>query len=787
MYSCQIRVQEESNDAKNPTYVELSSSSQISCLVNGRHATIGTSAVKFKTDVKGTINLNIRAPDLVAPTITIAALGSTPISFNPATKAIEKLSQAARSGKLSEARNPNGGLVFPNADEKTSKAIAAIGQKFIEKTSGVPILHATANSMIHTNSMQVTQVEGAFWQFWHGICAGVEAIKDFFYEAGVFIIETAKKVWKFVVETAEQALSALSGLFKLLETALEDALVWLAETLDWESITDVVTIVNEAFNTGLDLTQELIGEGGDWIDVMFAEIEAKVGSWHLPPEMPEQLASLKPNLKDGDTKKNSVTNSPGFNWVTNTMDNSQKLSPEAAVSRPETDFVDVLETIFDKIIKPLRETLEGTFSNMWKDFKKLFDPNDPLTWKDILKNIGVDVLLGMIQAVRKAVHGILAVSSKFIAWIQTVMNKPMKVWIISKVYKKVSGRDLTIMDLSALLIAVPTVWIMRLFHSKKPRDFEPIASLLKDIQARKSPVIVASGSDFSAIRVQPTQQPAFKMQSLSMVGGGSNILKQNHSFKSQSLQGKSPGVRNFHTNAVVKAGPKPLPDRDWETKTGWEKFVAWAKYFWRGGFLLKTIGSVVFTALDSVNTIVAWKAIGSGVPFEHDAGWKKGSAVYLSVVMIIAGIPIGKLNRPAEAIAGRFWAWGITGAINVYKSGLPTPMKPPLAACAGAIDAIFYAKILYEEGGIDSTDKTDTILEATNRLLVDAWAIGSCINGISGGSEPYSFYITLGVGAVMNLEGMVLANQQFKYFEENCWKDDFHPPSFESSLNGSLM
>lgn len=331
---------------KKPTYFEMSSSCQITCLINGRHATIDTSAAEFQSDIRGIINLNIRAPDLVAPNINIAVSGCRPVAFNPATKAVEKLLHIAGSGKLSEARNPDGKPIFLNADDKTSKAIVDISRKYLEKAGDGPIIHRTESTISTVSSIELAQPDGALWQFWHGICSGIEAIRDFFYEAGVFIVKTAKGVWNFLVDTAEQALSALSGLFRLIETEIEDALVWLAEKLDWESITDVVTILNEAFNMTLNLTRELIVEGDDWIDNIFSEIEGIVGSWRLPPGMPAQLASAKPSLKGEDADKNDIRFSPGFNWITNTMENFQKPNPKITMSSNETEFTDLLKTIF---------------------------------------------------------------------------------------------------------------------------------------------------------------------------------------------------------------------------------------------------------------------------------------------------------------------------------------------------------------------------------------------------------------------------------------------------------
>lgn len=796
MYSSQIRIQIQDGQEKVPeipTEVELASSSQITCLANGRQVTLSSTTARVKLDSRGMVQLSIRAPDLVAPTITVKAQGCKPVTFNPATKAISKFSATARAGKLSDSRKPDGSAVFPKANEKMSKAIVELSDKFMEKTPG-DSWAAAGHAESAISNMKVNTGNGILWQFWHGIVSGVESIVNFAYKAGVFIVETAKKVWKFIVETAEQALAALSGLLKLLEAAVEDVLVWLAEKMDWESITDIVTVLNEGFSTGLDMVQGMIADGGDHIDGVFEAIEAKVGSWHLPPEMPEKLASLRPKSKDEGSDKGSMVNNPAFSWVSNTMESSQNRGSDGRTSSgsvDETSFADVLKSIYDEVFKPIWDTVKSTFSHLGEDAMKLLDPNDPTSWQDILKNLGVDVLLGIIRALRKAVHGVLAVSGKFIAWIKSIMSKPLDIWVISKVYRKVTGRQLTMMDLGALIFAVPTVWMLRLFGAR-PRDFEPFVHLLNDIKARNA----RRSHGVSALHVTTSTFGIMSQESMEL----RQLPSTNEESKGES-RGDEQTMMVFNTqlaglggvqtkavanNAVSKTDAKADErlDDDWENMTGFEQFHAFCTWLFRGLGAIKTVIKCVYTAMDTVHAGFTWKRLGDGIPYD-DGGWKKGRAVYTACVMVMAGIPVNKLNRSAEAIAGRFWAWGITGGINIYKAGLPVPLKPPLAALAAGVDLLFYAKILIVEG-FDDTDQTDTFLEWSNRLLVNLWALGSGLNGVTGGTHPVLFGGTVAVGVIMNLEGIALAKLKWDYFRDNGWKKEYHPPSLETSLSGSL-
>lgn len=200
---------------------------------------------------------------------------------------------------------------------------------------------------------------GLLWKLWHGITSGVEKILDFVYDAGMVIVTTAKRIWKFVIETSQQALSALSGLLKMIGVAIEDALTWLAEKLDWESITDTMIIFNEFFNTGIDMARDMLQEGGAYIDPVFEILEKEIGTWHFPIVPPQQVASSKPNAENTKEQK-SFSSSPVFNWASSQVQqgNSKDNMANAAGEADATNFTDILSAMYDSIFKPLWENLK---------------------------------------------------------------------------------------------------------------------------------------------------------------------------------------------------------------------------------------------------------------------------------------------------------------------------------------------------------------------------------------------------------------------------------------------
>ena len=71
-------------------------------------------------------------------------------------------------------------------------------------------------------------------------------------------------------------------------------------------------------------------------------------------------------------------------------------------------------------------------------------------------------------------------------------------------------------------------------------------------------------------------------------------------------------------------------------------------------------------------------------------------------------------------------------------------------------------------------------------MLADCWAIGSAYNAMTKAVEPIGLTLTIGAGLAMNVEGMILARRQLDYFTENATKEDYYPPSWSTSLSGSM-
>lgn len=120
--------------------------------------------------------------------------------------------------------------------------------------------------------------------------------------------------------------------------------------------------------------------------------------------------------------------------------------------------------------------------------------------------------------------------------------------------------------------------------------------------------------------------------------------------------------------------------------------------------------------------------------------------------------------------------------MNVFKAGIPLTLRPIVGAVAGATDMLFYIVVLNVENG----EHVDGVLEWSQRLSSDVWAMGSAYNSRTGGLEPWGFAITAIAGGIMHSEAVFMAKAHYKYWEENADKEEYNPPSITTGINGSL-
>ncbi|KAI6760389.1 hypothetical protein HG530_009249 [Fusarium avenaceum] len=764
-YTCQIRCFDEHGAPLANTDLRVSASSQVRSAIHGEVVYLSQVSRPVQTDEAGSMTIIVPSSDLVVPTLKINGVGLPETSFRPADKVIKKLSALAQSGKLKDARNKDGSALFPKLNDNAVQSISQLHASYSQQQTQQNTW-SNAETFDPIKAQHGDSWGFGDWAFLQGLISGVEKVVDFVCEAGRLIVNTAKKAWTFVVKTAEQALKAISSVFEWIGAKIEDALVWLAEQLDWESIMDVQLFIKSLVLTGLNCVEDTVTMGREHLDHLLERAEKEVGSWHSPPQLPASLANQTLNTDPNkDKDKTNVMDNPLCRWADSKLQDKQVRKSmdvegsQAGQSLPSNIF----DMFFEKVLKGLWDILGDTASHIWEDLRSLLDIGSSVTMADTFKNIGVNSLLAIIQVLRKSTSLIFDLVTQIISLFRSFLNEKLNIWVLTKVYQRVSGGDdLTILNLASLVFAVPATYLFKLFSlGKKPRDAPAFAKILSEL---KSSTIFESLALNTHWGLSQDPRGLESAQLLSVLDHKSSATW---------------GGEHAATTIKRKFGENPNLDTFMRLSRGGMVIVSCAMPFW--------------TIFDTITTSKSWPTAldREGLPegrlrslytrFSPTVGLV--AFVVTLGTSVVAVVQKTNTKRNTEAIILRWCLLVGKNGLNLVKTFSPKDKKPVLCGVIAVVDMISYVFILALETG---QEETDSALEAAQRFLENGWALGSYLNCRSRGLNPYIRVPTLVAGGVMAVGNTVAAVTHVAYYIDHKEDDEYHAPSWSNSLSGSL-
>jgi hypothetical protein len=111
--------------------------------------------------------------------------------------------------------------------------------------------------------------------------------------------------------------------------------------------------------------------------------------------------------------------------------------------------------------------------NITDDLVLLFKTNGTsLSVSQVLQRMGADVLIGIIDAIRTVVVGLVNMGALILQDFKAYINYPIDIPIFSALYKEFisGGTELSVLDALALLLAIPVTILSKLATGKAPPD-----------------------------------------------------------------------------------------------------------------------------------------------------------------------------------------------------------------------------------------------------------------------------------------------------------------------------
>ncbi len=254
----------------------------------------------------------------------------------------------------------------------------------------------------------------------------------------------------YVVDTIRQVFDMAQGVLQALAADFEKLYRWIGSLFDWSSIvtahTAIASILNTFVNTQLPAT---LGELEQKVDDFFEQFTTEgVDTGSLGSQ----------TLGDGysnATEQAGQAPGPSSNWMQNQMLNSgggNPASPPATSAPPDASPLETFEQqAFDEL-KGLYDTLVAQLNAALAEGKSATDlsPNQILA---LAGNMVENDLLAAAQTVSDLAFDF---AGFVVATVGQVASTPWHIPVISKLYKAKLGAEMSVLDLTALALALPT-------------------------------------------------------------------------------------------------------------------------------------------------------------------------------------------------------------------------------------------------------------------------------------------------------------------------------------------
>jgi hypothetical protein len=473
----------------------ISSDSETTLKVNGIVKKVGPEGILVATNAAGDVTVIARSDDMTPPAYSVVEdgiSGAKPIEIDPADKVKAKLQEIANSEKPEEHKLFTASEASPEAKQQGVAALKGFSGA-LDSMSGTDNDNSRGNVAMMKASVANSAADGEDRTFETGggvfqwLTQKIKEIGSVLVDVvkGVWtvVVEWAGKIWNFVLKTATQVLKAtrwlLEDVLKIPISAIIDALGFL---FAWDDICDTQELLMYSVNSGIDLLVEgaaLISEG---VDDFFDDLREKVKNLIVPQDLQDQTHDAKGTSKE--EKASSVMNSPGGNWSNYQVEHggvTQESSPVASGL-----FSDDILASLDETVQEIIDAFKSKIDVVSSRLAQLGDPSSKLSVGSILTLVGGDLADAFIEGTQMLVKGLLNSLGSMLLVIKKAINSPIQVPLLSDLYHKLTGQDLTVLSAMSLLLAVPTTLLYKVLMGKRPRDIFGAKDILDKAKADRA-------------------------------------------------------------------------------------------------------------------------------------------------------------------------------------------------------------------------------------------------------------------------------------------------------------
>lgn len=620
-YTSHILLTDDNNLPLLTTPVTITSVNQCSVFINDVYHILSPAVpVSINADATGNISIVQETQSLDAVCYNIA-LPTVNVDVNPMSKLITTISNIKDGTQLGNIEIENGDgttqkLIGDTITDDQKNATASALQNFVQVSGNLPANGAVKKTSSAVNAKSGTAFQGSpatiwgisykdgcyyhegqasmaylglrvsgdsltlnnaatplndLWDaietaagdMWNWLKHAYENVTQFFVhvEAGIyhFFIEIGGIFYRAVITCIGDIVHAVEFVMNKIAVALEDLIKWLGFIFNWQDIVRTHKVLKNIIKTYLNQTISNLTTYEDQLKKNFNDIETFIAQWaHIPADIPPGLVSSSRNGTTASASQAQGINSPQSNWGV-----SHTKSGASAGTSGASSSLGYIEAL----LKPLLELLENEkdiFKGAFNDFKaSVIDKIDQLTFADLIKAIVGIIVKTLLESIENILITSIDVLATLAKEVLDILNASLHIPVISWLYKKISGDDLSILDLVCLIAAIPATICYKLIAEEAPFPAnDPVTDALINAKDFATVQQICNGSQHVGFETMALAASTGKTvnQKLLLAGGICSVVGAIGVAVFGPLKTKMPDTRIFSLLNGASYLPYALPD-----------------------------------------------------------------------------------------------------------------------------------------------------------------------------------------------------------------------------------
>jgi hypothetical protein len=330
---------------------------------------------------------------------------------------------------------------------------------------------------------------------WDKVKQFVVAVADDIYH---FLVQIGDQIYHAVLDCYNAISGAIEFILNKIEVAFEKLVAWLGFIFNWSDIkrTHLVmkNIVKQYANQVVNSIDTLEGD----INNAFTNLKQAVNEWG---------GVTDPGMSNGSLEQNSSqvpgNNTPQSNWAIHHTKNGQGVAT-STYNEPTND---------PSGLAGILEDLKSFFDNEWDDVQDMLNQIQVncaanfsnLTPVQVIQQVMAILADFVLKSAQNIITTVIDVAKLLIDTVLGYLDAPLNIPIISPLYKKFVGDDLSFLDLVCLIGAIPTTIIYKLITNNAPfPDNSQTQALIDAVDMTTIVNIITSDTSSQQVTASPS-------------------------------------------------------------------------------------------------------------------------------------------------------------------------------------------------------------------------------------------------------------------------------------------